>query len=198
MFGIGLGWLSSPDAYAIVFALVAIESAGIPFPGETAVTVAGIAAARGHLTIAWVIAVAAAAAIIGDNLGYLAGRRYGRRIWTWGRLFRQRRERWLDEATAFMDDWGGYAVVAGRWITVARYTVAWLAGIERMRWGRFVVLNAIGGISWAATIALAAYWLGRVAKTGVEAFGAIGLIALVTFVAGHMYWRRRTRGGRSA
>jgi len=193
MFGVGTGWVSSTTAYPVLFALVAIESAGVPVPGETALTVGGIASARGHLSIGWVIVVGASAAVIGDNLGYAAGRRYGRRIWTWGRFMRRRRERWLDEATDFLDDWGSYAVVAGRWITVARYTVAWLAGVNRMPWRRFFVLNAAGGITWAATISLAAYWIGSVARTGIEAFGAIGFLAVVGAVAGHWYWRRRRR-----
>jgi membrane protein DedA with SNARE-associated domain len=81
----------------------------------------------------------------------------------------------------------------GRWVTVARYTVAWLAGINRMSWRRFFVANAAGGISWATTIGLAAYWLGTVAKTGFEAFGAIGLVLLLVALAGHRLWHRRRR-----
>lgn len=191
--GLSLGWISAPIAYPVVFALVGIESAGIPLPGETALTLCGIAAARGHLSLWWVIAAGASAAVIGDNLGYLAGRRYGRRIWTWGSFMHRRRERWLAEAGEFLDDWGSYAVVIGRWITVARYTVAWLAGMQRMPWRRFFVLNAVGGVSWAATITLLAYWLGTVAKTGIEAIGLIGLAAVVILLAGHWYWRRRRR-----
>lgn len=191
MFGIDLGAVSPVVAYGALFGLVAIESAGIPFPGETALAVAGIAAARGDLSIARVIAVAAAAAIIGDNAGFLAGRRYGRRIWLWGRVWRGRRERWLDEANGFLDDWGIHAVFAGRWITVARYTVAWLAGINGMRWRTFFAANAAGGMGWAATIGLAAYWLGKVAKTGFEALGAVSLVLLVVALAGHRVSRRR-------
>ena len=193
MFGFDPASVSPLVAYGALFALIAIESGGIPLPGESALAIAGIAAADGHLSIAWVIVVAAAAAIVGDNAGFFAGRRYGRRIWLWGRVWRSRRERWLDEANGFIDEWGTTAVVVGRWVTVARYTVAWLAGINRMPWRRFFLANAAGGISWATTIGLAAYWLGTVAKTGFEAFGAIGLVLLLVAVAGHRLWHRRRR-----
>jgi membrane protein DedA with SNARE-associated domain len=152
----------------VLFALIAIESGGIPLPGESALAIAG------------------------DNAGYLAGRRYGKRIWLWGRFWRKRRERWLDEVNGFIDEWGTTAVVVGRWVTVARYTVAWLAGINRMSWRRFLLANAAGGISWAVTIGLA-YWLGTVVKTGFEAFGAIGLVLLLVALAGHRLWHRHHR-----
>jgi membrane protein DedA with SNARE-associated domain len=193
VFGFDSASISPLVAYGALFGLIAIESGGIPLPGESALAIAGIAAADGHLSIVWVIVVAAAAAIAGDNAGFFAGRRYGRRIWLWGRVWRKRRERWLDEANGFIDEWGTTAVVVGRWVTVARYTVAWLAGINRMSWRRFFVANAAGGISWATTIGLAAYWLGTVAKTGFEAFGAIGLVLLLVALAGHRLWHRRRR-----
>ncbi|HEX5901353.1 MAG TPA: hypothetical protein VFY32_18265, partial [Solirubrobacteraceae bacterium] len=66
----------------IVFVLIAIETMGIPVPGETALITAGIVASRGHLSIEAVIAVAAAAAILGDNVGFALGRRLGRRALT--------------------------------------------------------------------------------------------------------------------
>ena len=65
-----LGHLPALLSYAVVFGLVAAESAGLPVPGETSLTIASLLAARGHLTIEVVIAVAACAAIIGDNTGY--------------------------------------------------------------------------------------------------------------------------------
>jgi membrane protein DedA with SNARE-associated domain len=195
VFGFDPASISPFVAYGALFALIAIESGGIPLPGESALAIAGIAAADGHLSIVWVIVVAAGAAIAGDNAGFFAGRRFGRRIWLWGRVWRERRTRWLDEANGFIDEWGTTAVVVGRWVTVARYTVAWLAGINHMSWRRFFLANAAGGISWAVTIGLAAYWLGTVAKTGFEAFGAIGLVLLLVALAGHRLWHRRRHGG---
>jgi membrane protein DedA with SNARE-associated domain len=190
-----LHFLTPELAYPLLFLLVGIESSGIPLPGETFLVIAGVAAARGRLSIAWVIGVAALAAIVGDNLGYLAGRRVGRRLWLWGRWGRERRERWLEEVQRFMTRHGSSAVVVGRWITVARYTVAWAAGINRMCWWRFALLNALGGISWAITIGLAAYAFGEVAGKGFEALGAIALLSVILAIAGRWAWRRLSGGG---
>ena len=139
------------------------------------------------------LAVAATAAIIGDNIGYLAGRRWGKRIWLWGGWQQERRRRWLDEGDAFLDDHGGLAVIGGRWLPVARFTIAWLAGINRMPWPKFALYNAIGGVSWVVTVGLAAYTLGSAAKNAITALGLIGLFGLVVGIAGHSYWMRRRR-----
>src|SRR2546421_10255615 len=71
----------------LLFVLVALESGGVPLPGETALIVAAVLAQRGHFNIAAVIAVAATAAILGDNAGYWAARKGGRRLLKrWGRI----------------------------------------------------------------------------------------------------------------
>ena len=70
------GWLS-PYGYIVVFLLVMGESLGLPVPGETALIAAALyAGSTGNLAIERVIIVAAAAAIIGDNIGFAIGR-YG-------------------------------------------------------------------------------------------------------------------------
>jgi membrane protein DedA with SNARE-associated domain len=187
--------LSAPGAatYPALFLLVMAESGGLPVPGESSIMVASVAAAKGSLSIWLVLVLAATAAIIGDNLGYLGGRTFGARIWLWGSWQRERRKRWLDEGDAFLDDHGALAVIAGRWLPVARFTVAWLAGINHMPWRKFVVWNAIGGVSWVTTVGLAAYTLGSAAQSAIQALGIVGLVALVLGLATHTYWRRRTR-----
>src|SRR5438309_3530478 len=71
----------------VLFLLIAMESAGIPLPGETALVTAGVLASRGDMNIVAVIAVAATAAIVGDNIGYWAGRPGGRKLLQrWGVL----------------------------------------------------------------------------------------------------------------
>jgi len=105
--------LPSAVTYPALFFLVLAESGGLPVPGESSIMVASLSAARGSLSIPVVLAVAIAAAIIGDNLGYLGGRLFGRRIWLWGSWGRERRRRWLDEGDRFLDDHGAVAVVGG-------------------------------------------------------------------------------------
>ena len=109
-----LGHLPALLSYAVLFGLVAAESAGLPVPGETSLTIASLLAARGHLTIEVVIAVAACAAIIGDNTGYLIGRKYGRRAMLAGSLWKHRRRELLDEADRVFRSHGGKIVFFAR------------------------------------------------------------------------------------
>jgi membrane protein DedA with SNARE-associated domain len=169
----------------ILFAVVMIESFGIPLPGETALIAFGVLAAEGHYSIALVIAIAAAAAIVGDNLGYwLLGRLGGRalfRRWDW---LNQYSDRVLPRAESLMARHGGKTVFFGRFVAVLRYTVAWVAGLSHMKWWRFLFWNAAGGIAWATSVALTAYYGGRAAAAATERYGLYaGVFAVVAFVA---------------
>jgi membrane protein DedA with SNARE-associated domain len=184
--------LPSSVTYPALFLLVLAESGGLPVPGESSIMVAAVNASRGSLSIVAVLVIGSVAAIIGDNLGYLGGRLFGRRVLLWGSWQRDRRSRWLDEGDRFLDDHGALAVIGGRWLPVARFTVAWLAGINRMPWRRFVVWNAIGGVSWVCTVGLAAYFIGHAAESAISALGFVGLFGLVIALIGHGIWSRRT------
>ena len=158
----------------LLFLLIAMESAGIPLPGETALVAAGVLASRGDMNIVAVIAVAATGAILGDNVGYLAGRLGGRKLLQrWAPLERHA-SRVLPWSERFFDRHGPKTVFLGRFIAVLRVTAAWLAGISRMRWWVFFLWNAAGGVCWAVAVGLVAYFAGRAAG---EAIGRYGLIA---------------------
>ena len=191
MFDFSFTSVSGTVGYPVLFLLVFGESAGLPIPGESSIMVAAIAASTGSLWIVAVLLVAIAAAILGDNLGYLCGRVFGRRVWTAGRFGRRKREQWLDEVDDFLDDHGSTAVVVARWLPVARFVVPWLAGMNRMPWRRFFVSNAAGGIGWVLTVGMAAYIIGSTAKNAIAALGAVGLVGLVIGLAGHAVWHRR-------
>ena len=187
--------------YPVLFLLVAIETMGIPVPGETALFTAAILASRGDLSIEVVIAVAACAAITGDNAGFAIGRRFGRRLLLRDGRFAAQRRRLVELGEPFFARHGPKAVFLGRWITGLRITSAWLAGINRMAWPRFLFWNALGGICWATSVALVAYFLGREAERVVNLAGVGGAAAIV--VGGLAVWlvvRRRRRaavgGGR--
>jgi membrane-associated protein len=182
--------------YPVLFALVAIETMGIPVPGETAIFTAGILASRDELQIEFVIAVAAAAAIIGDNIGFAIGRRLGRRVLLAPGPLERHRRRVIEVGEPFFDRHGPKAVFLGRWITGLRITSAWLAGVNRMSWPTFLFWNGLGGICWAASVALVAYYLGRGAERVFNAAGLGG--AGVVIVGGVIVWfivRRRERAG---
>jgi membrane-associated protein len=184
--------------YPVLFLLIAIETMGIPLPGETALFTAGILASRGDLSIEIVIGVAAAAAIVGDNVGFAIGRRLGRRLLLREGPFQRQRLRLVEVGEPFFARHGPKAVFLGRWITGLRITSAWLAGVNRMAWPTFLFWNALGGICWATSVALLAYFLGRGAERVVNLAGVGG--AGVVVVGGLALWlvvrRRERRFGR--
>lgn len=167
--------------YAGVALLVGVESAGVPVPGETSLIAAAVLASQGHLSLPLVIVVAAAAAIVGDNVGYAIGRRGGRWLLTRPGRWQRSRTHLLERGEAFFARHGARAVFFGRWIPWLRVTAAWLAGANRMPWPRFLVWNALGGVVWATSIGVAAYFLGKAAEA---VFGAIGLAVLALIVVG--------------
>jgi membrane protein DedA with SNARE-associated domain len=179
----------------ILFALVAMESAGIPLPGETALVAAGVLAAQGHFDIAAVIVVAAAAAIIGDNVGYWIGRTGGRKLLTRWEWLERHASRVLPWSERFFRKHGAKTIFIGRFIAVLRVTAAWLAGVSRMPWWRFFFFNAAGGICWAVLVGLVAYYAGEAAGEAIGRYGLIGAGAVIVVAVlvwlGFRYWRRR-------
>jgi membrane-associated protein len=172
--------------YPLVFALVAIETMGIPVPGETALITASIVASRGRLEVEVVIALAAAAAILGDNVGFAIGRKLGRRLLTAPGPLLHHRRRVIAVGEPFFDRHGPKAVFLGRWVTGLRITAAWMAGVTRMSWPTFVFWNALGGIAWATSIGLLAYFLGHSAERIIHIAGIGGAGAIVA--AGLVLW----------
>ena len=138
--------------YVALAALVGLETMGIPLPGEAALITGGVLASEGHLDIELVIVVAAAAAIVGDNVGFWIGRRGGRRLLELPGPLARHRRRVLDRGEEIFRRHGGKTVFFGRWFSVLRIASAWLAGVNRMPWGTFIVFNALGGISWAVSV----------------------------------------------
>jgi membrane protein DedA with SNARE-associated domain len=140
-----------------------------------------------------VFLVAISAAIIGDNLGYLVGRRVGHRLLTRPGRWEKQRLQFLDEGEHFFARHGGKTVFFGRWLPVLRFTAALLAGVNEMPWRRFFVANALGATGWVCTVGTAAYLLGSSASSLFEAIGLAGLLAVALSVAGHFAWRRSQR-----
>jgi membrane protein DedA with SNARE-associated domain len=164
----------------LLFLLVAVESAGVPLPGETALVTAAVLASQGHYSLVAVIAVAAAGAIIGDNGGYWAAREGGRALLRRIPIVRDHFERVLPQAERFFARHGSKTVFIGRFIAILRFTAAWLAGLSRMPWWRFLLWNAAGGIFWATLVGVVAYEFG---KAAADAIGHYGLYAAIVIAA---------------
>lgn len=182
--------LSGPAGYLVLFGLVGAESTGIPVPGETALVTAGILAHDGRLNVVLVLAVAAAAAIVGDNLGYLIGRKGGRRLLERPGFMEDTRREILEKGEPFFEKHGPKAVFLGRWIAGLRIASAWLAGINRMRWATFAFYNALGGIAWAVSVGGTAYLLGPTAEKIIKNVGLAGVAIVVVAIVAFLAWRR--------
>jgi membrane protein DedA with SNARE-associated domain len=167
----------------LLFVVVMLESFGIPLPGETALIAFGVLASQGHYSIVEVIAVAAAGAIIGDNLGYaLIGRLGGRRLFERTRVGRRYAERFLPTAERLMARHGGKVVFFGRFISILRFTAAWAAGLARMPWWRFFFWNATGGICWATAVGLVSYYAGAAAADAIQRYGIYAAVGIAIAV----------------
>lgn len=196
MNGTQLAQLLATYGYGAVLLFVTIESAGIPFPGETMLLIAAIAAGMTHqLSIPLVISAAASGAILGDNLGFWIGRtagynllrRYGRYI--------HLNERQLKLGHYLFLKHGGKVVFFGRFVAVLRAWAAFLAGTNRMSWPTFLLFNALGGIVWATLVGLSGYFLGTVmyqfsGPVGIVTTIGAGFVSLAWFLILHRHSRR--------
>ena len=179
----------------LLFVVVMLESFGIPLPGETALIFFGVLASKGHYNIAEVIAIAAAAAIVGDNLGYwVIGRLGGRALFRRNRWLQRWSERVISRTEGLMERHGGKTVFFGRFIAILRFTAAWVAGLGKMHWWKFLFWNAAGGIVWATAVGLVAYYGGQAAADAITRYGlfaAAGVVVLVVGGAVGLHFARR-------
>jgi membrane-associated protein len=179
--------------YSVVFALIAIETMGIPVPGETALIAAALLANRGGMDIGTLIVVAAAAAILGDNVGFAIGRKYGRGLFLIRGPLLEHRHRALELGEPFFAKHGPKAVFLGRWVAGLRIASAWLAGMNKMAWPTFLFWNALGGMCWAASIVVSVYFLGGVAERAIDVVGPAAAGGVAILLVGFLLYRRRRR-----
>jgi len=186
-----LGASNQHVGYLLLVVLVGGESMGLLLPGETVLIAAAVLAHGGSLQIPVVIALAAASAIVGDNIGYALGRSGARSLLLMAGPFRARRTTLLARAEAFFARHGRQAVFIGRWVPFLRITAGWLAGTSRMPWPTFALWNAAGCVSWAVSVGLAGYALGA-AATG--ALVTVLFVSLSVFVLVAVVRTRRHNG----
>jgi membrane protein DedA with SNARE-associated domain len=170
--------LSLPNelGYGALFGVLLGEYAGLPLPGETVLLGAVVMAGAGHLSLPFVIVLAVAAAILGDCIGYVIGRRGGRTLLLRPGPFVARRHRMLHGAERFFARYGEAAVFLSRWVPCARYLTPLTAGAARMAWHRFLFFNVIGGIVWVASLSAIAAQFGA---AGAATVSGVGLVVAI-------------------
>ncbi|GAA4118425.1 hypothetical protein GCM10022415_17310 [Knoellia locipacati] len=183
-------WVILTIAALVVFGECAIF-VGMVLPGETVAVLAGAAAAIGQTSLASVLVVVLAAAILGDNVGYAVGRFAGPRLHR--RVTNPARRQRLAGAEARLRLRGGLAVFLGRWTPFVRSVMPSLAGISRMPYAKFLAWDLLGAGSWAVGSVLAGYAAGRSYEQVVDWFGTAGAVllgALIIVGVGVWSWRR--------
>lgn len=185
--------------YGVIFAGMLLENAGLPLPGETLTLLGGYAAGSGQMSLFGVIAAAASGAILGDNIGYWVGRRFGwdlmLRLGLWLRQSPEQmdrlRQRFLRHSSA--------SVLLGRFVAVLRILAGPMAGAVGMPYGRFLLCNVSGALLWSISMVSLAWLGGRWIPmdrmiTGVLQFG-LGLLVLVALLAFLPKWISRWQAG---
>jgi membrane protein DedA with SNARE-associated domain len=175
----------------IVALVVAIESIGIPLPGEAVLVAASIYAATHGGSIELVIAAAVAGAIVGDNIGFLVGRTLGYPILV---KFGPRlgiTEGRIKLGQYLFSEYGSVVVFIGRFFAVLRCLAAFLAGANQMTWGRFLVANAAGALVWASIVGISAYTLGRSIHQVHGPVAIVGVCIAIALAVGVIWYLRR-------
>lgn len=195
--------LNPAVVYLTVGLLVFGEAAlfiGFVLPGETAVIVGGFIASRGRINIVVLCVLVVVAAIVGDSVGYLVGKRYGQRLLTLP-VIRGRRAA-VARALDGLERRGPVYVFLGRFTAFFRAVVPGLAGMSEMHYRRFLIANAAGGLCWGLAYCLLGYFAGN-AYQRVEhysTYAAIGFAVLVIVIAVvlHLRGKRRERAEEAA
>lgn len=177
--------------YWAVFVGVMLESAGLPCPGETVIILASVLAKTEHmLDIRWIGMVAGAAAITGDNIGYWIGKKGGCKLLDRYSKFLHVSEESIHKGESLMKRRGPAIVYFARFITYLRIIAGPLAGVLHMEWRKFLLWNALGGLTWVAGITSLAYIFGpaltpALRNGGWVILGTLGLWVLVSWIRHH-------------
>lgn len=184
LFGINPEAIAQAGLWLIALIIFAESGLLIGFflPGDTLLVAAGVLAAQDVLPIQWTIAVIAAAAIIGDNVGYTIGKYSGKKLFTKedGILFKQE---YVTKAQSFYEKHGGKTIILARFIPIVRTFAPMVAGIGKMNHKTFLFYNIIGGIIWATSLPLLGYFVGsKIPKIGDYLEYAIMAVVVISLL----------------
>jgi membrane protein DedA with SNARE-associated domain len=184
--------------YLAVAGFIFLEDFGVPLPGETMLIAASLYAGTGHLNILAVAAIAFAAAVAGDNVGYGIGRFGGHglvvRHGKWLLITRER----LARAESFFERHGGKVVTGARFVEGLRQLNGIIAGVTEMHWARFLMFNALGAALWVTVWTSLGYVAGDHVETVAHYIGYVGVAVVVVIVAALVWHVRRRRRDRTS
>ncbi|MEU6238346.1 DedA family protein, partial [Kitasatospora sp. NPDC047058] len=196
----GLAPLLDEYGYPAVALFVLLDNCGIPAPGQTILVLASVYAGAGHLSFAAVVAIAFAAAVVGNSLGYLIGSTGGRAfVHRWGRYVMLTPAR-MERADGFFARHGGKVVTVARFVDVLRQTNGIIAGTTEMGWRRFQPFNVLGAALWVGVWSAFGYLagsnIGTVYRTAVryQLWLLIAVSVLCAALGVRQLLRRRQRG----
>jgi len=182
---------------AAVTAVLTLESIGAPLPGESLLIFASVLAAHGEISLTALMLSSWAGAVMGDNIGYLLGRRYGRSIiLRYGARLGINAER-LAKVEAVFARYGAFTVAFARFVNVLRQLNAVVAGLLRMDWRHFLFFNALGGALWVTVWTFAGFYLGKhvtnfaAIANDLEHGGALLGIGVLIAALAYVAWRGR-------
>jgi membrane-associated protein len=159
----GLIQAYGPWVYGVLFVIIFCETGLVIFPflpGDSILFIAGTFSAGGSLDVFLLTGILAVAAVAGDSANYGIGRFVGPRAFT-GNISYLKRE-YLDRAHSFFEEYGGKAIVIGRFVPIIRTFIPFVAGIGSMRYRRFFTFNVVSGVMWIFLFILGGYALGNI------------------------------------
>ncbi|MHB8443172.1 MAG: DedA family protein [Patescibacteria group bacterium] len=183
--------------YIIIALFIMIETLGVPLPGETSLIAGAVYAAlaptRFHITL--VILFAILGASIGDNLGYLIGRKYGKRASIYIHKTFSLKKDYLEYTGGFFKKYGMKTVFFGRFISLLRMFVPITAGIHKLDYKQFFIYNVTGAIVWATLYGILGYTLGENIPLLLKILQSLTFItvAIVVVIVIYIIYRRRTQ-----
>lgn len=185
--------------YPVLFIVIFVESFGIPAPGQTLLIAAALFAATGNLQLWMVLLVAFIAAILGDNIGYLIGRKGGHKLlFRYARRFGVSHKR-MEKIFDHFNRHGGWFVSLARFFDVLRQVNGLIAGSTEMSFRRFVLFNSIGAALWVSLWGFGSYYLGQGLKQWLSQYEhittwlVIGVIAVAAIMIALWLWHRARR-----
>ena len=187
------GWIG----YVVLFLIVFAESGllvGFFLPGDSLLFTVGVVAGAGRLNVGGMIVLLASASILGDGCGFLIGSKIGYRLFEKGNSVIFRRE-YLDRTHAFYERHGGKTIIYAKFVPIIRTFAAFIAGVGRMNYLRFLAFNIGGAIGWVTLMILMGYFLGGIPLIRQNFEKVILLIIAISLLpaAAHVLQSRRPK-----